>query len=203
MEAAEHDPRYLMTVTAMPKAIEPGTIPGTILPYPERPLNISNWWNFGATAIDAAEEAQGNTEWNIIYMESDARLSPLDIHLLSTALRKHDVGMAGSDWRHLLSEDDVRHGLMNVHPYRLPGFALMVRGELGLRHDPEIRWWFADDSYEYEARVKFGTVMVAGAGLYHVGTDGLDSPDKQTYAVEDEIKFKAKWGVLPRELGHD
>ena len=202
LEAAGHDPEYLLTITAEPRAIRPQTIPGRIITFPERPLNISEWWNLGAEFIDNMERGNGNTEWNIIYMESDARLSARDVDLLQTALRTHDVGMAGSDWQHALTHDDVRRGLNDLHPYRLPGFALMVRGELGLRHDPDMRWWFSDDDFEWTARANHGTVLVAGAELYHVGTDGLDSPDKQTYAVEDEIKFKSKWNILPSEVGH-
>lgn len=189
----------LVTVTVPPKEIVSDSIPGYILNYPEPEMNISKWWNFGADWVDAVERKDGHQTWDIIYMESDARLMPGDVQMLRLALRAHDVGMVGSDWKNAIPphEVDVRRGIEDMHPYRLPGFALMVRGELGLRHDPDMRWWFSDDDFEWQARTLHGTAMVGSAGLYHEGTDGLDSPDKRVFAEEDQVKFARKWHTTP------
>jgi hypothetical protein len=72
--------------------------------------------------------------------------------------------------------------------------ALLVRGELGIRHDPEFRWWFADDDFELQHRAAGGTILVGGVHMEHDGSTAMTGARKE-FAVEDEVKFLRKWGL--------
>jgi hypothetical protein len=119
-------------------------------------------------------------------------------------MRRSSCVAAGADWQGLLGPgvNVVRRSNTPVMPaqMRLPGIGLVVAGEVGLRHDPAFRWWYADDDFEWQSREAGGTVLVGGTTLAHTGTTPMEG-DRARFAVEDVERFRAKWGGDPSTGG--
>lgn len=181
---------------------------GHLLRYPDTDINISKWWTLGLDHI-ASHYGPGDI-WDVLVMESDARMTPEDVDTIRSTMRHVGVSMAGADWHHILKDGEWYARLDNkqwipagfgADQARLPGMALMVAGERGIRHDPEMRWWLADDDFEWQHRINGGTVLVGGTTMSHVGTQGPLVGERLQAFREDQVKFLKKWGGLPENGG--
>ena len=210
-------------VTTQPDPITEDQLNGEhLLLFDDTEINISKWWNLGWEYIDGGwqgppvidDEEQTITfgpwhgsedeEWDVLLIESDARMSAEDVAIVRSELRHYkDVALAGADWKGLLTDGQPKirrdNTAWNLHG-RIPGIAFIVRGELGLRHDPEFRWWLADDDFEWQARVSGGTMLVPGTTVTHGHSRPLEG-DRLTAWNEDQAKFLAKWGGVPAQGG--
>lgn len=167
-------------------------------------LNISKWWNDGLDFIEEAARSEGFDQWDVLVAETDARMRPGDVETLRKLMRGAGAVMAGGDWENTLDPGmGAFYRTSNKYsPYgRIPGIMKVVAGETGIRHDPEYRWWLADDDYEWEHRVQGGTLLVEGIPVYHTGTQGPLTGDRKKFWEEDQIKFQEKWGGLPATMG--
>lgn len=190
----EHDPGHSVVVTTAPDPIPTEDVDAYVVHFGSEEFNISKWWSAGLDFIAAHAE----TRYNVLLVESDVRIGPDAVQALATALRSTQVGMVGADWQHSLAPGDlhIHHDRVTINQaHRLPGVALMVRGELGIRHDPQFRWWFADDDFEWQHRF-YGTALVGGTTLSHAGTTPLVGELAQ-WAAEDGERFRVKWGAMP------
>lgn len=189
-------------VVTNPPDLLTGVKNGTVLTYPEPGINISHWWNVGLDRI--AENYAPGEQWDVVIAETDARMRKDDVDTLRTMMRDFGADMAGGDWEHTLEAHVPWYFRVNnesVPVGRIPGIMKVVRGETGIRHDPEYRWWLADDDYEWQHRVAGGTLLVKGIGVQHVGTQGPLTGDRLQYWEEDQIKFFDKWGGMPATNG--
>lgn len=204
------DPGHRVTVTTQPSPIQDASGLGELLVYPGTDINISKWWSLGLDFIQATMVSQGVTEWDVLVMESDARMTREDVDTVRSTMRHVGVSMAGADWHHILTPGGWYARLDNAKwvpagfsadQARLPGMALVVAGEKGIRHDPEMRWWLADDDFEWQHRVNGGTVLVGGTTMHHEGTQGPLVGERLQAFREDQVKFLKKWGGLPENGG--
>lgn len=172
---------------------------GNLLTFTDEEINISKWWTLGLDFI-ASHYTEGDV-WDVVLAESDVRISSEDVHTIRRVMREENSILAGADWKHLTDgESKVRRDNNEWKPLsRVPGFAFIVAGEAGIRHDPEFRWWLADDDFEWQSRVAGGSVLVTGTTLYHDGTQGPLTGDRLVAWEEDQIKFQEKWGAVPTE----
>lgn len=179
--------------------------PGYLIHYPSSELNISKWWDAGLNHI--AKFYDDGEQWDVLLIETDARMRIEGVATLRRIMRETDTVMAGGDWRNVLSPDSPPHVRRDntawvpdpEHPDagRIPGIACVVAGEAGIRHDHEFRWWLADDDFEWQHRVGGGTVLVPGVEVWHTGTQGPLTGLRLQYWEEDQHKFYEKWGGMP------
>jgi len=184
-----------VVVTTQPHPIT-GGVDANLLLFDRTEHNIAHWWNLGLDWIDAHTDGQ---PYEVLCAESDVRISASDVETLAQTLRHHDLAMVGADWFGTLAPGHVHINTTQApvpQHLRLPGVALMVAGELGMRRDPDFRWWFNDDAAEWTARANGGTGLVGGTTLQHVGTTPLVG-DLHTWSIEDGQKFIAKYGSMP------
>jgi hypothetical protein len=80
---------------------------------------------------------------------------------------------------------------------RLFGPAYIVAGELGLRGNEDIKWWYTDDWMDWESRKLGGTVMVTGFPVQHLHPNGNMTPELQVQAAKDGEKFREIYGMAP------
>jgi hypothetical protein len=177
---------------------------GHLVHYHDTDINISNWWNLGLDAI-ASHYEDGNV-WDVLLAESDARQDPAEVERLRFRMRLVGAVMAGGDWEHTLGGEldgggYVRTSNLAKPVGRIPGILKVVAGETGIRHDPDFRWWLADDDYEWQHRVAGGTFLAAGMSVQHTGTQGPLTGDRLRYWEEDQVKFFDKWGGMPATNG--
>ncbi len=187
-------------VTNPPDAME--TFPGVLLTYPSTEINIGHWWTTGLDYI-ASHYSPGDI-WDVLLIETDARITPEAVDTLRDHMRFLDCTMAGADWLHTL-EDRPYHVRRDNSAWlpegRMPGISVVIAGETGIRHDPEFRWWLADDDFEWQHRVGGGTVLVGGLDIHHVGTQGPLTGERLQAFEEDQVKFMAKWSGMPATGG--
>jgi len=199
-----------VVVTTLPEPI-PADFLGddvTVLLFESDEINISKWWTRGLDWI--ASHYDDGEKWDVLLIESDARMTPRDITRIRRAMRDQDTIMAGGDWRHAMHGQALQVRRDNTawvpdpsqaDAGRIPGIACVISGEAGIRHDPEFRWWLADDDFEWQHRVNGGTLLVGGVAVNHVGTQGPLTGARLQAWEEDQVKFLAKWGGLPAQGG--
>ena len=142
----------------------------------------------------------GPGEYEVMCVGSSHVGAPHTVRMLTSALRVRDLMMVGPDLCFDLPPTWVL-GLINDRKdgNRIPPECFMVRGELGLRFDPEFRWWYSDDDFEMQARQLGPVGLVGGTGFRQSANHPLDVEQTQ-HAHEDRGKFMAKWG--PEWLAH-
>lgn len=118
---------------------------------------------------------------------------------LASAMREHGLAMIGPDfhgrtatgevWRFTAATPRTAHDRVSPH-------AFMVDLTLGLRADPQFRWWYSDDDLEEQARQVADVAVLGGTGIRHDSHHGL-TPERHAWAIEDHGRFVRKWGRQP------
>lgn len=193
-------------VTTQPDPVPFDFMPGVdVLLFDSTEINISKWWTLGLDHIAAQYADDPDAKWDVLLVETDAAILIEHVNLMRRVMRDQDCVMAGADFFRVMPDQALKVRRDNsawLPEGRCIGFAQVVAGETGLRHDPEFRWWLADDDFEWQHRVNGGTVFIGGGiGVAHVGTQGPLTGERLQAWQEDEPKFEAKWGGLPRNGG--
>lgn len=180
--------------------------------YPTDEFNISHWWDYGLDYIENIAGLLNIDEWDVLVIESDVRMTREDVDIVRKAMRMHNTVMAGADWQNCLPgtgtvkvrRDNsvwIAEG-KEAWQSRLPGMALVVSGEDGVRHGPLYpRFWYSDDHYEWASRESGGTLLVGGTSVFHDGTQGTLKGDMLRWAEEDSTAFRIYWCGHPSEGG--
>lgn len=163
------------------------------------PPNISTLWNCGLGLANHAASLARAKEWDVVVLNSDVVVPPGWVEALSSAMRSTPAVLAYPDQ----FGGDVQILHTRAEPVdlrqRITGYAFMLRGEAGLRADESMAWWFSDDSLDWEAREKGGSLLVPGLAVEHRDPNGSmrDRPELETQAALDRETFIAKWGRAP------
>jgi hypothetical protein len=165
----------------------------TVLTDHDEGINISRWWNLG---LDWIAEHADPGPYEVLCAESDVRITGPTLDRLRAALRGHGLAVVGADWYGVTpGAVEIQHDLTpGPLTHRLPGVCLLVAGELQLRYDPQFRWWYADDDFEWQHRKAGGSGLVGGTSIDH-GPGRPLADERATYALVDYPRFIAKWGA--------
>lgn len=199
LDSLGHDPARVVVVTTMPDPIGPDDLvgyAGHLCVYTKPGMLFGRWidlaFNYIAGRVTAPHE--------VLVMGSSLRGTPATVPALSLALRENRLMMVGPDLFGRLSGGQVEEHRDDERTLwnRIPGICFMVPGELGLRFDPQFRWWFGEDDLEMQARQHGPVGLVGGCGVTQTAPNGHPLNDEQAqHAVEDREKFIAKWGQEP------
>jgi hypothetical protein len=166
---------------------------------PLDPPNISTLWNIGLALVDLAAAARGAGEWDIAVLNSDVTVPRNWVDVLSTAMRATTAVLAYPDQHG--GTKQVLHTKADPIDLRqrITGYAYMLRGEARLRLDEELAWWYSDDSLDWTARERGGSLLVPGIPVEHRCPNGsmYERPELQAQAGRDRHTFIAKWGKAP------
>lgn len=167
----------------------------TVVKYPTLEYCMPNWWNAGLDFI------QGKTKkpHEVFIFNADTIATKGTVVGLAEALREYALAATGPDQSGVIRDPvHVEHRTEAFDlRYRLPGYACMLKGELGLRADPQFRHWYLDDDLEWQARRAGGTGIVQGLRVQHPPNGNPLTPRLTQFADEDREKFKIKWGMYP------
>jgi RNAse (barnase) inhibitor barstar len=175
-----------------------------VLLFDSEEINISKWWTLGLDHIASQYADDPDAKWDVLLVETDTYITLEHADRMRRLMREQECVMAGADFYHVMPDMPFKVRRDNSvwrHEGRCIGLAQMLVGEAGLRHDPEFRWWLADDDFEWQARVNGGTILVGGLDVTHKGTQGPLTGERLIAWEEDQIKFKEKWGALPADGG--
>jgi tetratricopeptide (TPR) repeat protein len=150
------------------------------------PSSLSALWNLGLDLV----AAECRRPHNVAVLNNDLEVPPNFLTGLVAGLRaRPDHFITYPD-----AEEHLTPGICDPTG-RMTGFAFMLRGEAGLRADPQFAWWYGDDDLEWQARQRGKVVRVGGVHVRHLTPNQRTSqrPDLQAMAAEDLERFLAKW----------
>jgi hypothetical protein len=166
------------------------------------PPNISRLWNIG---LELAEHSHGHAGWfpwepfDVVVLNSDVVVPPGWVATLSAAMRSTRAALAFPD--QFGGQQQILHaeaGPVDLRQ-RITGYAYMLRGEAGLRLDESMAWWYSDDSLDWTARERGGSLLVPGIPVQHLHPNASTeaSPELQAQAGRDRQTFITHWGRAP------
>ena len=191
---------YVMVLSTSADPIDPPDLlrsRATHITFPYDEVNIGAWWN---AMLRYASDREGSAPHDVLCVTSDCTGTADGVHDLALTLREEDAVMLGPGWSRPLGDLEVQ--VLNDVPRsvydRVPPECFMVRGELGLRCDVRMPWWYCEDDLEMQAR-QVGTVGLVGGIELHPPTRAATelTAEKQAQAVKSRALFVEKWGVEP------
>lgn len=157
--------------------------------------NLSVFWNAGLDIVQAMARVYGAAEWNVAVLNDDAVLPDFRwCERIGARMRETPAAVACG-----VSEPQTTL-LTERSPWalsqRLCGWAHVSRGELGLRFDEDLKWWFGDTAYDKEARRSGGLLLVGGEPVENTDADVSthSDPELLAQAGRDRETYVAKWG---------
>jgi len=172
-------------------------VKGAVMYVPDQPPNLSDLWNRGFRWI---EWSPGRAQrWDIAMLCDDVIVPEGWFHAVSSCMRELGA-TAGSthSWR------PVSTPILKTQPdtdifNRMQGSAFVLNGELGLRADESMRWWWNDTDMDWQARLKGGMVIAPGPVAHNIHPNDFtySVPGLAEQAGEDGRTFQAKWSWRP------
>ena len=161
---------------------------------PADPVNLSKLWNLG---LNEAIMFVGffTKKWDVAILNDDAIVPEGWFDAVSTKMREMRAAAACSG--------GVTMPVLHTHPgpvpleTRLQGFAFMVAGELGLRANEDLYWYFTDDWMDWESRKIGGMVMVPGFPVQHLYPNQQVTQEMQAQIARDAQTFVEIYGMRP------
>ncbi len=160
---------------------------------PDEPMNLSKMWNRGLDAIARETERIGAKEWDVAILNDDAIVPEGWFDAVSANMRATQSAAGCSGPVAGVLRDP---GPVPLHT-RMVGPAFIVAGELGLRGNEDLKWWYTDDWMDWESRKLGGMAMVPGFPIEHLHPNGQMSPELQVQAAKDGETFRAIYGQAP------
>lgn len=182
-----------------PAALETAGLPVCVIEDDSEERNISRWWNLGLDTVARHAGWLGDTEWDVLVVNDDVVCPPGLVETLGKRMRERGAAMAYPD--QVGGREEILHTAPGPVPLgqRVTGYAFMLRGELGQRADESLAWWFGDDSADWEARTRGGSLLVPGIPVQHRAPDVQTNarPELREQTRRDRETFINRWGKAP------
>lgn len=164
---------------------------------PEDPPNLSHMWNQGFDFAEALARSAGLTEWDVVVLNDDAVLPEGWLLYVTSALRHSNVAVACTDPYGTLTAPLLKTAPDGNIQTRMCPWAFVVRGELGLRADENLRWWWGDTDFDWQACNAGGVLLLPGYTTQNTGANSTTHGVLAEQAGRDGLTFVAKWGWRP------
>lgn len=164
---------------------------------PHQPPNLSKLWNLGLNRVAKLAADEGVERYDVAVLNDDAVIPPWWFEQLGSAMREHRCVAAGYG----PVDRIVVHrepGTTRLHE-RMPGWAFLLRGEVGIRADERFRWWCGDNDIDMQSRRAEGTLIHPRDEVKHYYPDQSTAtrPELQALTGPDMARFVDKWGWRP------
>lgn len=161
-----------------------------VLHESQQPPNLSHLWNLGI------KTAYREDATYVAVLNDDAVVPPTWLNDIVGAMQRHCC-VAGSYG----ARSFVVHRTPGATPLsqRLAGYAFVLHAERYLLADERLQWWCGDNDLDMQARLRGGTVVLAGDPVKHLFPDKStrESRALQLRTREDMRLFIEKWGFRP------
>lgn len=161
-----------------------------ILHRPGYPPNLSELLNLGLNAAQVL--AFLDPVWNVVMLNDDVEVPPGWVELLNEAMRSCPAALAYVD-RISRPTSQLFTGLPVSPIDSMTGWACMMRGELGLRWNEDLKWWYSDSLLDYECRLLHGGVLAVPGVLpvhHHPSEQTFADPVLAAQTRVDEARFR-------------
>lgn len=161
-------------------------------------INISRWWNVGLEAAQrhVKHQASPSPKWDVAIINDDVIVPEGWFDAVSGAMRQMGVAAACSGGTGGMPVLNTQPVAVPLHT-RMQGFAFIVAGELGLRANEALRWYFTDDYMDWESRKLGGVVMIPGMHVEHLYPNGQLTPELLAQTAADAQTFVDIYGRRP------
>lgn len=162
----------------------------TVLRDEEQPPHLSRFWN--VMLDDVAEKARraGHEVYDVAVFNDDAIVPAGWYDGCANGLREHDTAVAA----HTTPTTPALLTELHLDPSnRMTPHAFVVRGEVGLRADESMRWWYFDDDLSWQARLTGGVLSVSGPRVVNARANTTTVGPLAEQAEKDRAVFEAKW----------
>lgn len=203
LESCVDADRVFCIDNASSPAVDTASVPANveIIRDELQPPNLSYLWNIGLERAEALAKAGGHSEWNVAVINDDAVLTSDWIPKISQALRDHPTAvLAYGDQAGISVNPILQTEAKRTRPeFRIIGYAHMSKGEVGLRFDERLPWWYGDDDYDWRARLAGGSLLVPDVWVDHSDPNGHTSrnPVLAAQSVKDRETFWSIWKAYP------
>jgi hypothetical protein len=159
---------------------------------PGFPPNLSKLINNGLHLVDGHAR---RPEWNVVLLNDDVTVPPGWVESLAGPLRAGPAALAYTD--RIGRGEQV---LMTAPPGNpqesMTGWACMLRGELGIRWDETLQWWYGDNDLDLRCRLEHGGVLAVPGEIpfhSHPSSQTFASVELSQQAHRDGVTFAEKW----------
>jgi GT2 family glycosyltransferase len=175
-----------LAAAALPAVVE-------VIRDPEQPPHLYWFWNVMLDAAGDRAKAAGDERWDVAVFNDDAIVPAGWFDAVSTALREHETAAVA----HTGTSPVHRPELLDAYPYprdkRMCPWAFVTRGEVGLRADESMRWWFGDDDFCRQAIDAGGVLAVPGPLVANANAVESTAGELAEQAERDRATFEKKW----------
>lgn len=197
----QHPPEQTVVITTPGHQIayeDISDLAATVLTAPDDELTYGRWHNLALDWI--ARRVPAGAVYEVALLNSDCIGGPRDLPRLATAMRVNGWVAASPDPHGIVPPgcqfvDRTLRDPRTVYD-RLSPHAFLIAAELGLRFDPQFRWYYSDDDLEMQLRTRGTVGLLAGCGPAHPG-HALLNDTMQQQAEVDRARFVAKWEREP------
>lgn len=168
--------------------------PVHVLADEEQPPNIARFFNL---LFDGCEKlATGLGAWDVAVVNDDTLIPAGWLDIVCEALREHPTAVAAHTGGPLgrVTEPYLLTKLTNDSQRMCP-HAFVIRGEVGLRADESLRWWYQDTDLDWQARLAGGVLGVVGPRTDNALAFKTTVGPLADQAIADEATFLAKWQI--------
>jgi len=154
----------------------------------QQPPNLARFWN---VMFDrCAELAKDDEAWDVAVFNDDSVVPAGWYDAAANGLRQHEtavVAHTGPTTPMLLTE------VHNASGNRMTPHAFVIRGEVGMRADESMAWWYQDTDLDLRARLAGGVLSVRGPIVVNALANSTTRDVLAERAELDRQAFEAKW----------
>jgi hypothetical protein len=170
-----------------------------------QPPHLYKMWNDAFDVIAATAKIMGEKLWDVAVLNDDTSLpegwydtvaaalfrTPESLKHLNTPAIACTYAQTTAGMPYLKTQIDG-----NIATRMCP-WAFVVRGELGLRADESMRWWWGDTDFEWQAIQVGGVLMLPGEAPANTLANSTTHGALAEQAGRDGETFATKWGRRP------
>jgi hypothetical protein len=158
----------------------------------EQPPHLSRFWNVAFDRCAALAAAAG--VWDVAVLNDDVLIPAGWLEIVADGLREHPTAaVAHTGTGRRIRAPELRLVLDNELDTRMCPHAFVVRGEIGLRADESMRWWYFDSDFDWSARLAGGVLTVPGPVVTNALANFTTVGVLREQADLDCKTFEAKW----------
>jgi hypothetical protein len=168
-----------------------------ILRDEEQPPNLARLWNVGLDHVAALADMAGQQIWDVAILNDDAVVPKGWFNACATAMRASPAVVACSGPHRPLSAPILKTAPDWDVWTRMCPHAFVTRGEVGLRADESMRWWFFDSDWDVRARLAGGVQLIAGYPTLNTGANSSTVGVLAEQAARDRARLAELWPGCP------
>jgi GT2 family glycosyltransferase len=165
----------------------------TVIADPEQPPNLSRFWNVMFDEVRQDARAGDAEQWDVAVFNDDTVVPAGWYDAVAKALREHPTAVVAHTGDYPIREPDLLTDFGFERSRRMAPHAFVVRGEVGLRSDESMRWWYFDDDFSRQAILAGGVLGVPGPVCVNSLAVASTVGELAEQAKRDRETFEKKW----------